>query len=471
MNKKGTPEEKSKAKIKSGYGEMSNGLVEFFRSLVDLRPGLDRAGTIIRIRDNREMKGANAWLLMASIMVASLGLDLNSQAVIIGAMLISPLMSPILGIGLAFGIEDRDMFWNSFYHLLVAIGIALFTSFLYFYLTPLGTYTEQVDARTAPTLLDVMIAFFGGIAGIVSGSRKDQSNAIPGVAIATALMPPLCVTGYGLANGDWDAALASFYLFFINATFVALATYLIVRLLKFPQKTHKNKQDENRTHIYMAFFAILLILPSVYILKNVYDKVQEKSKLESYMNENFKNAYWNWDKNNITSSAQDSLKVVLFLPGEVSDDSLKIVKDEFKNLECSARLKVVRTDLPRDEFDEVAFGASLERKILEHFQKEQEILSTKDLAIQGLQSQLDSMTNDQTFFKNIAKEAQLIFPKLEEIGFSRIQQTNFDTTLQDMPTFIIKWAKNKRNQKSDEQKLMDWIQFRARLDTLQILNK
>ncbi|MCB0625235.1 MAG: DUF389 domain-containing protein, partial [Saprospiraceae bacterium] len=176
--------------------------------------GLDREGTIVDIKNNKRMRGANAWLLMCSIMVASLGLDLNSPAVIIGAMLISPLMSPILGIGLAVGINDREMLTISLQHFGIAIGIALATSFIYFQLTPLGDVTSEIEARTAPTFLDVLVAFFGGIAGIISGSRRDKSNAIPGVAIATALMPQLCDTGFGLDNGEWEIMLNYFYLFF-----------------------------------------------------------------------------------------------------------------------------------------------------------------------------------------------------------------------------------------------------------------
>lgn len=470
---KGTPEEKSKAKIKSGAGELSAGISGFLKTLADLRPGLDRAGTIIRIRDNREMKGANAWLLMCSIMVASLGLDLDSPAVIIGAMLISPLMSPILGIGLSIGIEDRDMLRNSLFHLIVAIGIALLTSFIYFRLSPLGNYTAQIDARTAPTLLDVMIAFFGGIAGIVSGSRKDQSNAIPGVAIATALMPPLCVTGYGLANAEWEIMVKSFYLFFINATFVALATYLIVRFLKFPQRTYRDATEKRKTHFWMIVFSIILILPSIFIMKTVYQKIRQKQKVEVYMNKKFAKAYWNWDKNNITSSEEDSMKVVLFLPGNVEQDSLAKIRTEFENLQCSANLKLVQTDLANEEFDANAFGISIEKKILKSLQKENNVISEKDQKIIALTAKLDSLNSDQTFFNNMTKEARTLFPKLEEIGFARIRQTNFDTSFQDMPTFILTWNKSKRRaaKNADKQKLYNWIKYRAKLDTLQILEK
>ncbi|HKK79877.1 MAG TPA: DUF389 domain-containing protein, partial [Phaeodactylibacter sp.] len=182
------------------FSELWKALKEWFRSLLDLREGLDREGTIVAIRTNKRMQGANAWLLGCSIMIASLGLDLNSPAVIIGAMLVSPLMSPILGIGLGVAINDKDAMFTAMRHFAIAIVIALVTSTFYFFITPFGNMTEEIQSRTSPTFLDGLVAIFGGFAGIISSTRKDKTNAIPGVAIATALMPPLCVTGFGIAE-------------------------------------------------------------------------------------------------------------------------------------------------------------------------------------------------------------------------------------------------------------------------------
>ncbi|NNE28502.1 MAG: DUF389 domain-containing protein, partial [Saprospiraceae bacterium] len=176
--------------IQVGWRQLWAGLKKFFKNLTELKSGLDREGTIVNIRNNMRMQGANSWMLMCSIVIASIGLDQNSQAVIIGAMLISPLMSPILGVGLSVGINDFSSLRVSMRHFGISIGIALFAATFYFLVTPFGEATEQIVARTAPTILDAAIALFGGIAGIISFSQKDKSNAIPGVAIATALMPP-----------------------------------------------------------------------------------------------------------------------------------------------------------------------------------------------------------------------------------------------------------------------------------------
>ena len=267
---------------------------DFFYDLLDLKDGLDKEGTIINIKSNKEMKGANAWLLMCSILIASLGLDLNSPAVIIGAMLISPLMSPILGIGLGIGINDRNTLNVSAYHLMIAIGIALFTSTLYFSITSwleIGKgFTPEIEGRTSPNILDAMVALIGGLAGIISSSRKDKSNAIPGVAIATALMPPLCVTGYGIAqffgymigagnvNLDFmNVMFNSFFLFVLNATLVALGTYFIVRFMDFPSRSFESTKEENRSKFILYFTSFVLLSVSIF---TTYRIIEDNNKIE-----------------------------------------------------------------------------------------------------------------------------------------------------------------------------------------------
>ena len=193
---------------------------DFVIDIVDLKKGVDPLRTIEDTRNGLSITGANAWMLMCSIIIASIGLSQNSQAVIIGAMLISPLMAPILGIGLSIGINDMNTLRQSLIHFAIAIFIAILTSSIYFYLSPIDAVTPEIEARTRPTFLDIFVAIFGGTAGIISIARKDISTTLPGVAIATALMPPLCVTGFGISHMLWDIAARSFYLFFLNSFFV-----------------------------------------------------------------------------------------------------------------------------------------------------------------------------------------------------------------------------------------------------------
>lgn len=198
--------------------------------------------TVITNIDNGVVfRGTNLWVLIFAIFVASLGLNVNSTAVIIGAMLISPLMGPIMGIGLGMGINDLVLLKRAINNFAIATGVALTTSTLFFLLSPLNDAHSEILARTSPTIYDVLIAFFGGFAGIVATSSKQKGNVIPGVAIATALMPPLCTAGYGLATLQLQFFYGAFYLFIINTVFIALATFIIVRLLHFPYKHFQNK--------------------------------------------------------------------------------------------------------------------------------------------------------------------------------------------------------------------------------------
>ena len=206
----------------------------------------DELETIEYIRKNVEFKGPNLWILIFAIFIASIGLNVNSTAVIIGAMLISPLMGPILGIGTGAAINDLDLLKKAFNNLAIATLFGVATSTIYFSISPLSDAQSELLARTNPTIWDVLIAFFGGLAGIVAGSRKEKSNAVPGVAIATALMPPLCTAGYGLATGNLYYFLGAFYLYFINGVFISVATYLIVRLLRYPCLLYTSPSPRDR---------------------------------------------------------------------------------------------------------------------------------------------------------------------------------------------------------------------------------
>lgn len=453
-----TPADKQ---IKDGAKTFWSGLKHFLKDLTNLQEGMDREGTIVNIKNNKRMRGANAWLLMCSIMIASLGLDLNSPAVLIGAMLISPLMSPILGIGMGIGINDRLTLKISLQHFGIAIAIALVTSTLYFLITPLGEYTSEISARTKPTLLDVMVAFFGGIAGIISGSRRDKSNAIPGVAIATALMPPLCVTGFGFANfikhgGNWEglnlyAVISnSFYLFFLNATFVALATYLIVRLLQFPYKPFKDEKDRKRTIFSMATISIIMVIPSMFILLNVLNEVQEERRLNAFVKDNFEYAWTRIDK--IAESDSFNIKVFLFQDIAEAEKELyrKMVVEEY---ECKARITFIEDeDMGPAEMKEYIEGSRKEEK-----SAQAAILEEKDKRISMLSSKMDSLSSKKAMASSIELELNALYPEIQGINFYQpdkdelplILITSKDKSLKsDLQTRIVNYVKTKTQQDS-----------------------
>ena len=241
-------------------------LKNFFRNYLSLnRSREDESATVESIRNGVEFKGINLWVLIFATFIASMGLNVNSTAVIIGAMLISPLMGPIMGVGLSIGISDFELMKRSLKSYLIATLFSVVTATLYFTFTPLNEVQSELLARTSPTIYDVFIALVGGLAGIVALSTKEKGNVIPGVAIATALMPPLCTAGFGLATGNLLYFLGAFYLYFINSVFISLATYIGVRMMHFQHKQFVDKAREKLVKRYIVWVTIATMCPAIYL--------------------------------------------------------------------------------------------------------------------------------------------------------------------------------------------------------------
>ncbi len=476
--------EKPAQKVSTGLQTLSEGMSEFFHDLIDIRQGQDREGTIIDIKKNMRMRGANAWLLMCSIMIASLGLDLNSPAVIIGAMLISPLMSPILGIGLAVGINDRNTLWISLQHFGVSIAIALVTSTLYFLLTPIGEMTNEISNRTAPTLLDAFVAFFGGIAGIISGTRKDKSNAIPGVAIATALMPPLCVTGFGFANllkygtvrdsfqtitdlNNWEIVINSFYLFFLNAVLVALATYLIVRWLRFPEKAFQDAREKRRTQQFIFIFSMFLVLYSVTILSDVIQEIRTDNEVKSALRHCFGDAQKyvdDWEK--IKTEDGYDLIVKIYGPSVARDipafeEELKQKLPEFGSVDL-----IPTTEIDLNKFKAIEAQYSEVERLDSIIQKMviQPRLK-RDLQVAGLQNEINRLQSDSLTEFRIKQGIMALYEDyLEEVHYYNYP---VDTVAKKYPLLSLRWKKDKANTQV-EKRLYNYVLKMSGRDTLLI---
>lgn len=321
---------------------MFSRLKRLIKIFVSLYGGTDFKGTIAGIRKNAVIKGVNIWMLICSALLACIGLDTNSTAVIIGAMLISPLMSPILGVGLAVGIQERRLLYSSLKNLGLATFISLSTSVIYFFISPLAQPTAELTARITPTILDVGVAFFGGVAGIVAGSRKDKTNAIPGVAIATALMPPLCTAGFGLATMQTDYFYGAFYLYFINAFFISFATYLIVLLLRFPRYVRKETDGDPHIKTGIIVFAILVIIPSGIIFYNVLAKLRFDRNVKSFVSEELRQENRqpiDWQ----ISDSSDGKTLKVFVVGRPFTETERQALN--KNLAEKYRLRDVRLNL------------------------------------------------------------------------------------------------------------------------------
>ena len=258
------------------------------RALLNLRNDTNYDDTDKSIRKNVDFESGNAWTLVFAIFIASVGLNVNSGAVIIGAMLISPLMGPIVGIGYALGVNDPRLLRRSLRNLTIAMLISVFTSSLYFLLSPYDEAQSELLARTAPNFYDVLIAIFGGAAGIVATSRKEKSNAIPGVAIATALMPPLCTAGFGIANGEWKFTLGALYLFLINSVFISFSTYVFVRSLKFKKVTFPKEEEVGRIDRWIMVIAGVVIVPSLFTAWLLLQESNFKQRAKTFVDREFK---------------------------------------------------------------------------------------------------------------------------------------------------------------------------------------
>ncbi len=258
----------------------------FLKDYLDLRKDKDNElETVDSIRKGVEFKGANLWILIFAIFMASLGLNVNSTAVIIGAMLISPLMGPIMGVGLSVGLNDFELMKRSLKSFLITTLFSVTTATIFFLVSPVAEGQSELLARTSPTIYDVFIALMGGLAGVTALSTKEKGNVIPGVAIATALMPPLCTAGYGLATGNLIYFLGAFYLYFINSVFISLATFLGVRVMHFQRKEFVDKNREKKVRKYIVLIAILTMCPAVYLTVGIVQDTFFESAANRFVND------------------------------------------------------------------------------------------------------------------------------------------------------------------------------------------
>lgn len=447
--------------------------LDFWHKLIDLEEGIDREGTVFAIKNNRRMEGANAWMLMCSIMIASLGLDMNSPAIIIGAMLISPLMAPILGIGLGVATNDFDTLVQSVKHISIAIGIAIVTSTIYFMITPLGNITPEIMSRTSPTLLDVLVGVFGGIAGIVSTSRKDQSSAIPGVAIATALMPPLCVTGFGLATGNMNIALKSFYLFFLNTFFVALATYFVVRLLRFPNMRTYDDSFRKRKVWFMILITLVIVVPSAWIFIGVVKETRLNNNVERFINAQFKSHEQYIDAWNYVKADSVNHLIIKVYGSHIQDPAFV---DYQTNLDRHGISNTVIDYIPTSEVD-LAKVERIETQLTNFEVIAEQLTMTRlqrteqDVLVDSLRNKIILIQSDTVGFNQISTELKSIFPDLKSCGFAKAQFNDFEQYSAEQPVLWIRWAplKSKSAKRKDEERMLDFIIKRTGLDSITLV--
>jgi uncharacterized hydrophobic protein (TIGR00271 family) len=441
------------------------------KSVFSIQRGTDMAGTIKMIKGGVRIRGANSWILICGAMLASIGLDTNSSAIIIGAMLISPLMSPILGIGLSFGISDRELLILSLRNFSIAVGISLFTATLYFLLTPLGQPTLEMAARTKPTLLDVGVAIFGGVAGIVSNSRREKTNAIPGVAIATALMPPLCTAGYGLASGDIAYFLGAFYLFFINAVFISLSTFFMVRFLKFPIVEFVDDEKRRKIKNWILIVAILVIIPSGIIFWQVISEVRLNQRIESFVDYVDKEVQEVISHEVTENDSTGVLKIFVFGEG-LSQQRVNEVRKKLEDFHLEEfQLSIAQTNISVEDKERLLTEVS--SSVQHQFEMKQfEVLTAKSEKEQ-VRDSLISIINlyqiDTLMMNQIREECKIIFPEIESIAYGKLTVADKNGVRKMIPTSVVAFGETRMRDKEKKNlalKFKDFIKLRVEVDSM-----
>ena len=441
----------------------------FMSELLDIRADTDRESTVEAIKKDISFKGHNAWILIFSIFVASIGLNVSSAAVVIGAMLISPLMGPIVGVGLSVAINDVDMLKRSLVNLGVMVFLSVLTATVYFFISPIKTPTPELLARTYPTILDVLVAIFGGLALIVAKTKKGTiASVIFGVAIATALMPPLCTVGYGLATGSLKYASGALYLFSINAVFIALSTFLVSKLLGFPLVKYANHQRRKRIAQIASTIAIVVMIPSVILFVNLLRKQVFEASVDMFLNkvvrfEGTEKIKYDKDFNR--------RRVDVYLIGAIVPETvINSWVNELEEYDALKKAKLVIHQGTNDSGDLKLLSSQVRSGILEDlYLKNQEAIESKESQISFLESELLKYKQRNFSFDEISKEIKINYQEVENLSYANMITTNFQK-IDTIPTFNVTWNdKVKKEAKVEKaKKIQKWLSLRLKLDTLAV---
>ncbi|NRT12790.1 TIGR00341 family protein [Flavobacterium sp. 14A] len=412
---------------------------------INLNKGEDDKYTVLEnVRSNISFRGANLWILACAIVIASIGLNVNSAAVIIGAMLISPLMGPIIGAGFGLGVFDFDLLKRSLKNLLVATLVGLIVSAIYFYISPFKEMQPELLSRTSPNIYDILIAFAGGIVGAIAITRVEKGNPIPGVAIATALMPPLCTAGYGLAIGSMRFFFGAIYLYSINCVFICISTFFIVTFLKYPKKKQLDESTEKRVKYIITTLITILILPSIYFAYQLFEQKNYQHQIDVFIESEFssKGIAILYKKTKFNESPK---KLELgFLSKKFSDSQIKAFNAKLKDYQIpNTKLSVIQdtTDLKTDILNEIKFNKS--------------VLSEKDVSILKLKKQIEADKYDN---KNLLNEIKILFPEVQNIAVSNhVFNENTDSTAV-VPVLIYQSKTPLKDE--NVQKLTFWLEKR-----------
>ena len=439
-----------------------NSIREFLKTTLNLTNDVDIPAAIEDIRSNIPFRGPNVYILFVAIIIASVGLNVNSIPVIIGAMLISPLMGPITGLGLGLGTNDRELVLFSIKNLLVMVGISLLAATLYFMLTPLEIDNPtELLARTRPTIYDVFIALFGGLAGVLETARKEKGTVISGVAIATALMPPLCTVGYGIANLSWQYTIGALFLFSINCIFIAMAAYLMAKFLKFPVKT----VEQHRTRYFILSYALVILLAATSIFTG-YNVIRENdfTKLANRFvkkNQNIGKTYIYDSQVNIDSKPY---MLELRLAGEtLNEDTKEMLLRDAENYGIMRSQIVIHEDatVQVDRFNETEIVKNLMATNASNVQ-------VRDDSIKVLNAQITAYKQRELPAKQLAEELQVQLPSITRLTLAKGTALEQNVVMSEEQVVVVAHCSEMPSEE-EKTRVYEWLKVRLQIDSLEII--
>ena len=466
---KETVDQKKEAVKKDAQGLIKS-IKNFLHELLDFREDTDRDATIEAIKNDIPFKGATAWILVCSIFVASIGLNANSTAVVIGAMLISPLMGPILGVGLSIAINDIDTLKRSLINLAIMIVLSLLTAFLFFRFFPLSEDTSELLGRVQPDIRDVLIAFFGGLALIIARTKRGTiASVIFGVAIATALMPPLCTAGYGLAKANWKYFGQAMYLFTINTIFIALATFLVLKILRFPMLKYANSAKRKRIARVASLVAIIVMIPAVFTFLSVLKESQFSIDAKNYVNNELKalpnsNYIKKYASINYSESGDSSIELTTFGTDVISDETQKVLEERLQSYRFLKNTKLLINQTKNRQVNNLEYMEELRTRDSLDLLTQQQKISILESKVR----ELSVLEKDQIPFKSLTEEIHINYENIDEIAYSKVIKSNFKK-LDTLSVFEVKWndslVDNSQAEK-EKAKLYKWLKLKLNVDTL-----
>lgn len=429
---------------------MSNKIVDF----INLQNGEeDKKKVLENVTANISFRGSNLWILACAIIIASIGLNVNSTAVIIGAMLISPLMGPIVGAGFALGTYDFALLRKSMKNLLISTAVSLFVSAFYFYLSPFKDVQSEILARTSPNIYDVLIAFFGGLVGVIAITRVEKGNPIPGVAIATALMPPLCTAGYGLATFNFSYFAGAFYLYTINCFFICIATFFVVKYLKYPATSFNGKRFEKQIRLGITTLVMIMIIPSFYLAYSLFNEKKFTKTVEDFINTEFNSRGFTVIYKKLNYNANPRTVDVAVLNKKLNKDEIAM----YNRLLEEKGIHNTVLSFKQDEED-------IKSEILKEINKQNASLSEKDVTINNLRKELEKYTVNEP---GVVKELNVLFPELKDVSLGKIERyAGTDSTRVE---WLVLYHLEKEAKETDKTKIKNWLNERLKVQKVLLL--